>query len=605
MSKAEKLMNSGDYIAASEIYSTINSEKAQEKYNECIYTYANNLYNNGDYENAISQIDSITYKDSSELSKAWNYEYALYNVKIENYPKAIELFEKLEDYNGSEFKVKELCNYYATKLYNKKNFKDAVTYFKKFSKDSDLYNNALYNYAVELNNNKNLIDAYNIFQDLAKIPYGKSPEMAIGILKYIFLQGDTSWRYKPAVDSDMSILIAFLDNTLYKNKCFMILGEADKVIKTFTYHFFIATSKQFGIQDATKPIVIMCINTQNPKDIIFLTFNFIDNSEVYIHQHESNDKCSSLCGSYTAEHELDFSSYTTKYKYDFEKIKLPQLSFASEIENTSISTSNTNIQNAETSNIATETEQNTTLVSPELNTSTINSDSNTYNQNYISNNDTSKNSNEDFYNPNNYAQNQNPATNSSNNTQKPNVTSNPCANGHSWKDATCTSPTTCSICGKTSGSPLEHSYNEATCSSPKTCKYCNKTVGTVAPHNMYYTKCRNCDYTDFSEYTLTSNTLCLDSWYYLDSKTHYLEDGEASINIDSNGICKVTFDKYSYTFTLVQSDVDAYGLHFKCYMNGEYLKNAEVTFFFEQNRCEFFVYRGTLGFSQVALNFDM
>lgn len=605
MSKAEKLMNSGDYISASKIYLSINSEDAQEKYNECIYAYANSLHNTGDYENAISQIDSITYKDSSELSKAWNYEYALYNIKTGNYKKAIELFESLESYNGSEFKAKELSHYYGTKLYNEKNFKDAATYLGKFSKDAPLYNNALYNYAIELHNNGNLAQAYNIFQDLAKIPYEKSVEMAIGILKFIFVQCDNSWRYKPIAGSDKSIQFTFMDNALYKHKCFLNFGKADKLIEYFLFDFYIFTPEELGIQDATKPIVFMCINTKNPKEVIFLTFNFTNNSKVYIHPHYSDDKCSSLCGSYTAERELDLSSYTTKYKFDFKKTKLPQLSFASEVQNIPTSTVNTNIQNPETSNIATELEQNTAQISPELNTTSVNSESNVYNQNYISNNDTSKSSNEDFYNPSNYAQNQNSAINSSNNTQKPNVTSNPCANGHSWKDATCTSPATCSICGKTSGSPLEHSYRPATCTSPKMCKYCKTTVGTVAPHNMYYTKCQNCDYTDFSEYTLTSNTFCLDSWYYLDSKTHYLEDGEASINIDSNGVCKVTFDKYSYTFTLVQSDVDAYGLHFKCYMNGEYLKNAEVTFFFEQNRCDFFVYGGTLGFSQVSLNFDM
>lgn len=181
------------------------------------------------------------------------------------------------------------------------------------------------------------------------------------------------------------------------------------------------------------------------------------------------------------------------------------------------------------------------------------------------------------------------------------------AKGHSWKEATCTEPATCTVCGTTSGSAKGHSWNEATCSSPKKCQVCKITEGSALPHDMYYTKCTMCDYADFSNYTLNSNTFSSDSWFYLgnESETQYLRDGEASINIDKSGVCKVEFDKYSYTFTLVQSEYDVYGLHFDCYMNGQYVENTEVTFYFSQNRCSFFNYGGTLGFSQVALNFDM
>ena len=452
MNKAEKLMNTGEYIAASQIYSSIDSEKAQEKYNECIYTYANNLHNIGDYENAISQISSITYKDSNELSKAWNYEYALYNIKIENYTKAIELLETLDDYNNSNLKLKELCNYYGAKLYNAKNFKDAVTYLEKFSKDSDLYNKALYNYAIELHNNGNLAKAYNIFQDLAKIPYGKSAEIAKGILKYIFVQGDTSWSYKPLVDSDKSIMITFFDNTLYKNKCFINFGKADKLIEYFTFNFLIATSKEFGIQDAAKSIVIMCVNTKNPKDIIFLTFNFTNNSKVYIHPHYSDDKCSSLCGSYTAVHELDFSSYTTKYKFDFEKTKLPTLHFASEIEQISTNTDVINTQTTETTT-STKKEQNTTVLSSETSNNPNETEASNHSKNNITNSDTTKVSKKTSNNSNKNTQK--PSTTSSTsknatkttvptssqvqNNTKPNTTSsNPCANGHTWKELTST-----------------------------------------------------------------------------------------------------------------------------------------------------------------------
>lgn len=178
--------------------------------------------------------------------------------------------------------------------------------------------------------------------------------------------------------------------------------------------------------------------------------------------------------------------------------------------------------------------------------------------------------------------------------------------GHTWKNATCTEPATCSTCHETWGSAKGHSWQEATCTAPKTCQTCKATEGSALPHNMYGTKCLNCDYTDFSEYALTSNTFCLDSWFYLGdgSGSQYLEDGEASINIDSKGVCKVSFDKYSYTFTLKQTDFGSEPV-FECYMNGEPVKTASVTFYYSQNRCDFFLYGGALGFSQVALCFDM
>ena len=452
MNKAEKLMENGDYISASKIYLSINSEDAQEKYNECIYTYANNLHNAGDYENAISQIDSISYKDSSELSKAWNYEYALYNVKTGNYKKAIELFESLESYNGSEFKAKELSHYYGTKLYNEKNFKDAATYLGKFSKDAPLYNNALYNYAIELTNNKNLIEAYDIFQDLAKIPYYNSADMAKTIFTYIFLRGGNIWSYSPQGFDDTFQYIFFKDKFFFYAK----KNNASSYYKAFTFESLLVTSADLGVEDAKEAIILTGINENNPQDIVFLKFDIINNSKVAIHSHFSlteNEKCVVGCGVYNATHTLDFSKYPTKYKYYLTEVPLPQLSFASEVQNIPTSTVNTNIQNPETSNIATESEQNTTLVSSELNTTAINSESNTDNQNYTSvNNTTTKSSNEDFVEQNNYAHNQNTVTNNSNNTQKPTVPTssqdqsvtspvtsyNPRADGRSWKELTST-----------------------------------------------------------------------------------------------------------------------------------------------------------------------
>ena len=55
---------------------------------------------------------------------------------------------------------------------------------------------------------------------------------------------------------------------------------------------------------------------------------------------------------------------------------------------------------------------------------------------------------------------------------------------HVWSDATCSAPSTCSICGVTTGDTLEHtSSGEATCTQPEVCTVCGEELST-AWHNM-------------------------------------------------------------------------------------------------------------------------
>lgn len=71
--------------------------------------------------------------------------------------------------------------------------------------------------------------------------------------------------------------------------------------------------------------------------------------------------------------------------------------------------------------------------------------------------------------------------------------SNPCKEGHTWVNATCESPKSCSVCGTTEGDPLGHTWVSATCTTPKTCSVCGDTLGSTASHN-YSTlgKCMEC-----------------------------------------------------------------------------------------------------------------
>ena len=63
--------------------------------------------------------------------------------------------------------------------------------------------------------------------------------------------------------------------------------------------------------------------------------------------------------------------------------------------------------------------------------------------------------------------------------------------GHTFKDATCTAPKICSVCKATEGEALGHDWTEATCAAPKTCKVCNKTEGKALAHNYKDADCAN------------------------------------------------------------------------------------------------------------------
>jgi len=55
--------------------------------------------------------------------------------------------------------------------------------------------------------------------------------------------------------------------------------------------------------------------------------------------------------------------------------------------------------------------------------------------------------------------------------------------GHTWTEADCENPETCSACGQTQGEALGHEWVEADCLVPKTCSVCNKTEGGLGEHS--------------------------------------------------------------------------------------------------------------------------
>ena len=64
-----------------------------------------------------------------------------------------------------------------------------------------------------------------------------------------------------------------------------------------------------------------------------------------------------------------------------------------------------------------------------------------------------------------------------------NVNDTTCAKGHTWKEATCTEPATCTVCGITTGSAKGHTWKEATCTEPAICAVCGITSGSANGHD--------------------------------------------------------------------------------------------------------------------------
>lgn len=60
---------------------------------------------------------------------------------------------------------------------------------------------------------------------------------------------------------------------------------------------------------------------------------------------------------------------------------------------------------------------------------------------------------------------------------------------HKWINATCTKPKTCSVCGLTEGTHNGHTWVEATCTKPKTCSVCGTTEGTHKGHTWVNATC--------------------------------------------------------------------------------------------------------------------
>ena len=117
--------------------------------------------------------------------------------------------------------------------------------------------------------------------------------------------------------------------------------------------------------------------------------------------------------------------------------------------------------------------------------------------------------------------------------------------GHSWSDATCTTPKTCSVCSVTEGNALGHSWSDATCAAPKTCDLCSITEGDTLPHKISYKtgRCVDCgafeynvNYAVYGSIQLTQEWLVQVVDSYLFINTYYVYKDTCVCSQCSSGI---------------------------------------------------------------------
>ena len=145
---------------------------------------------------------------------------------------------------------------------------------------------------------------------------------------------------------------------------------------------------------------------------------------------------------------------------------------------------------------------------------------------------------------------------------------------HTWIDATCKTPKTCSVCGETEGDCADHSWQEATFDVPQTCSVCGETVGspytyeltTVEANGLYQDELLsllNMDYGDIAEYgactklTSAGNTI----FRYGDkddssSWTYALFDGNGNLisSFDTKVLCDTDNDIWNYSSIYAWND---------------------------------------------------
>lgn len=174
-----------------------------------------------------------------------------------------------------------------------------------------------------------------------------------------------------------------------------------------------------------------------------------------------------------------------------------------------------------------------------------------------------------------------------------------CGHEHTWVEATCTEPKTCSECGETDGEPLGHTWVEATCAEPKHCSVCGETEGEPLEHALTeanYQQAATCEVcgatvgeplqAEFEKYGLTCNTEldtnypyvipCYDEGYTTEGKVSF-SDYEV-FDSDETHEAAEGYEWKAVTLTILFDDenADLHGFGFTNWMLTNYYSDVDA-----------------------------
>ena len=179
---------------------------------------------------------------------------------------------------------------------------------------------------------------------------------------------------------------------------------------------------------------------------------------------------------------------------------------------------------------------------------------------------------------------------------------------HSWKNADCISPKTCTLCGVTEGEALEHEWSFDDCTKGTICKNCDELATAPKDHTYEEGVCTSCGYKIY-DYDSESKTLVIystvsaeterqnDFTIKLDYDTQIDEvviSDNTNVTVDMNGktVARMQIGDGSYV-SLVNSNGEYWG-------RVEYLTVGASTFV--MNYLTDLFYEITLNSSEAVLN---
>ncbi|MBR4626506.1 MAG: hypothetical protein IKO47_02155 [Ruminococcus sp.] len=186
------------------------------------------------------------------------------------------------------------------------------------------------------------------------------------------------------------------------------------------------------------------------------------------------------------------------------------------------------------------------------------------------------------------------------------------AKGHTWVEATCDKAKTCSVCGKTDGQPQGHKYDkskictedavcercgktikaaghkwkDATCTAPKTCTVCGATEGGAlghAPENGYCKRCGE---------KIEINLLIYSD---ADIDVYYKGLSEGTLNAAEVNFYAVNKSNHSITVQVRNESVNGSMVSFTCSTTVAAGKNA-----YDDMSCSYRLYLNKIGVNSIS-----